>query len=136
MSSKGDGKRVHIFKVVILGESGVGKTSLAARLTGKKTPLAHSPTVGLDFIQSTTKVDDVVVRANVWDTAGQEKFHSLLPAYCRSAQGAIFMFDLTDIQSFASLNRCLRQASVTLPEGACKVRIIMMLVYYGRKLDP
>nr|KAG5699929.1 hypothetical protein BaRGS_018228 [Batillaria attramentaria] len=112
------------FKVVILGDTGVGKTCLAARLNNKDAPIPHNPTIGLDFTACAVTVDGETVRANIWDTAGQERFNSLLPAYCRAAQGAIFVFDLTDLRTFLSLDRCLHNASVTLPDDACKVMVM------------
>lgn len=111
------------FKVVFLGDSGVGKTCLAARLNPKAVPGPLTPTVGLDFSVCPVLVEGESVRANIWDTAGQERFSSLLPAYCREAHGAVLVFDLTDLKTFLSLERCLLSVSATLPDDACKLVI-------------
>ncbi|KAK7091652.1 hypothetical protein V1264_009309 [Littorina saxatilis] len=110
-----------LFKMVLLGETGVGKTCLAARLSDRPVPAPHTPTIGVDFSHFTRSVDDIWVRINLWDTAGQERFHCLLPAYCRRAHAAIFVFDLTDVRTFLSIDKSLRKAYETLPDDACKV---------------
>jgi small GTP-binding protein len=96
-----------LYKIVMLGDSGVGKTSLVARLTNPDRPLNHdiSATMGIEF--DTQMLDTVhgKVKAQIWDTAGQERFaRVLLPTYFRKAKGVILVYDIANAKSFESLS--------------------------------
>jgi small GTP-binding protein len=83
------------FKVVMVGAGGVGKTSLVNKLsTGGFSPQV-SPTIGAAYIRHTIQLQARAVTLNIWDTAGQEKFHSLVPLYMRNAHGLVFVFDIS-----------------------------------------
>jgi len=92
----------------MLGDSGVGKTSLVARLTNPERPLNHdiSATMGIEFdTQMLTTASGDKVKAQIWDTAGQERFaRVLLPTYFRKAKGVILVYDITNAKSFESLS--------------------------------
>jgi len=92
----------------MLGDSGVGKTSLVARLTNPDRPLNHdiSATMGIEFdTQMLDTPDGTKVKAQIWDTAGQERFaRVLLPTYFRKAKGVILVYDITNAKSFESLS--------------------------------
>ena len=81
------------FKVVMLGESGVGKTSLVEQLYSGVFSGDVASTIGAAYFKSSIQVDDDLVTLAVWDTAGQEKFQSLTPLYLRKARGLVFVVD-------------------------------------------
>ena len=95
-----------LYKIVMLGDSGVGKTSLVARLTNPTAPLNHdiSATMGIEFDTQILDTPHGKVKAQIWDTAGQERFaRVLLPTYFRKAKGVILVYDVTSSKSFESL---------------------------------
>ena len=104
----GGGGKPPLYKIVMLGDSGVGKTSLVARLTNPDRPLNHdiSATMGIEFdTQMLDTPDGTKVKAQIWDTAGQERFaRVLLPTYFRKAKGVILVYDITNAKSFESLS--------------------------------
>ena len=92
-------------KVVFIGNSAVGKTSIINQYMFNSASHEHQPTVGIDFFAKTLTHDNKQVRLQIWDTAGQEKFHSLIPSYIRDSTVAIYVFDITSRESFESLPR-------------------------------
>lgn len=90
-------------KVVFVGNSAVGKTTIISRFVYGSANSEHQPTVGIDFFTKTVKVERGSVRVQIWDTAGQEKFHSLIPSYIKSSTFAVFVFDITDKKTLDSL---------------------------------
>jgi small GTP-binding protein len=96
-----------LYKIVMLGDSGVGKTSLVARLTNPDRPLNHdiSATMGIEFDTQMLDTPHGKVKAQIWDTAGQERFaRVLLPTYFRKAKGVILVYDISNAKSFESLS--------------------------------
>eukprot|EP01079_Euglenida_sp_SAG-EU17-18_P002290 gene2290-3144_t len=91
----GDIEYDYIFKVVLLGDMGVGKTSLTLRLLEDHFYTSLSATIAVDFRMWTTTVDQKSVKLQIWDAAGQERFRSLLPSFYRGANGVFLCFDLT-----------------------------------------
>lgn len=101
------GAKPPLYKVVMLGDSGVGKTSLVARLTNPDRPMNHdiSATMGIEFDTQMLDTENGKVKAQIWDTAGQERFaRVLLPTYFRKAKGVILVYDITNAKSFESLS--------------------------------
>lgn len=89
------------FKLVLLGESAVGKSSLVLRFVKGQFQEYQEATIGAAFLTQTVCLDDTTVKFEIWDTAGQERYHSLAPMYYRGAQAAIVVFDITSAESFA-----------------------------------
>jgi small GTP-binding protein len=89
-----------LFRVVILGESSVGKTSIIDRLVNKEFNPMEAPTIGACFLLHHEQVENVCIEMQIWDTAGQEKYKALSPIYCRGAAAAIVTFDVTSRESF------------------------------------
>jgi small GTP-binding protein len=83
------------FKVVMVGAGGVGKTSLVNKLSTGGFSAQSNPTIGAAYIRFSIQLQTRSVTLNIWDTAGQEKFHSLVPLYMRNAHGLIFVFDIS-----------------------------------------
>jgi hypothetical protein len=94
------------YKVIVIGESGVGKTNLLGRWS-RNQYVPASPTISVTLVEKSFKVEDKIVRIIIWDTAGQETFRSLTRSYYRGAQGAILVFDLTNAASFFNVEKWL-----------------------------
>ena len=88
------------FKVVLVGDSAVGKTSVLNRLVENFFKPAFTPTIGIDFKTQVFSIDNKKVRLQIWDTAGQEKFKSITTSYYRSADAIILFYDTADRKSF------------------------------------
>lgn len=88
------------FKLVLLGESAVGKSSLVLRFVKGQFHEYQETTIGAAFLTQTVCLDDTTVKFEIWDTAGQERYHSLAPMYYRGAQAAIVVYDITSAETF------------------------------------
>ncbi|XP_005453345.1 ras-related protein Rab-15 isoform X2 [Oreochromis niloticus] len=89
-----------LFRLLMLGDSGVGKTCMLRRFTESDFDTTHISTIGIDFKMKTLEVDGTKVRVQIWDTAGQERYQTITKQYYRRAQGIIFVYDITDKLSF------------------------------------
>ena len=90
-----------IFKIVLLGDSGVGKSNLVFRFTKNEFNKESKSTIGVEFATKTVQIeDDKLVKAQIWDTAGQERYRSIASSYYRGAVGALLVYDVTDRNSF------------------------------------
>jgi len=92
-----------LLKVIILGDSGVGKTSLMNQYVNKKFSNQYKATIGADFLTKEVMVDDRLVTMQIWDTAGQERFQSLGVAFYRGADCCVLVFDVTIAKTFDNL---------------------------------
>ncbi|KAF2353502.1 Small GTP-binding protein domain, partial [Trinorchestia longiramus] len=88
------------FKLVLLGESAVGKSSLVLRFVKGQFHEYQESTIGAAFLTQTVCLEDTTVKFEIWDTAGQERYHSLAPMYYRGAQAAIVVYDITNQDTF------------------------------------
>jgi len=93
-----------LLKVIILGDSGVGKTSLMNKFVNDKFSKQYKATIGADFLTKEILIDDKLVTMQIWDTAGQERFQSLGVAFYRGADSCVLVYDITDQKSFDSLD--------------------------------
>ncbi|XP_050307124.1 ras-related protein Rab-18-B-like [Anthonomus grandis grandis] len=116
-------------KILIIGESGVGKSSLLLRFTDDNFDPEQTLTIGVDFKTKKLTVDGNTVKLAIWDTAGQERFRTLTPSYYRDAQGAILVFDVSSYATFARLENWLSE----LDTYSTKDNIVKMIV--GNKID-
>lgn len=98
------------FKYIIIGCSGVGKTSILRRLIENKFNKGGQSTVGIEYHTKIVNVNGRAVKMMIWDTAGQERFYTIAKAYFRMAHGVILVFDITDRKSFEKLPNWLRDA--------------------------
>ncbi|XP_059618518.1 ras-related protein Rab-5B [Phlebotomus argentipes] len=92
--------RICQFKLVLLGESAVGKSSLVLRFVKGQFHEYQESTIGAAFLTQTVCIDETTVKFEIWDTAGQERYHSLAPMYYRGAQAAIVVYDIQNQDSF------------------------------------
>ncbi len=98
----------YIFKIILIGNSGVGKSSILKRYIQKVFEDNYSCTIGVDFFMKSITIGDKTIKLQLWDTAGTEKFRSITTGYYRGANAALVVFDLTSKQSFASLNEWIQ----------------------------
>ncbi|KAJ8380074.1 hypothetical protein SKAU_G00008520 [Synaphobranchus kaupii] len=121
-----------LLKVIILGDSGVGKTSLMNQYVNKKFSNQYKATIGADFLTKEVMVDDRMVTMQIWDTAGQERFQSLGVAFYRGADCCVLVYDVTALNTFNTLDswkdEFLIQASPRDPEN-------FPFVVLGNKID-
>jgi len=92
-----------LIKVIILGDSGVGKTSLMNQYVNKRFSHQYKATIGADFLTKEVMVDDRLVTMQLWDTAGQERFQSLGVAFYRGADCCVLVYDVNNAKSFEML---------------------------------
>lgn len=100
------------FKILIIGESGVGKSSLMLRFTEDDFDQDQALTIGVDFKTKIIEVDHDKVKLAIWDTAGQERFRTLTPSYYRDAQGAILVYDVTKKETYQKLESWLNELEI------------------------
>lgn len=96
-------KRTRIIKVVVLGDSGVGKTSLIRQYVTGNFSAAYKTTIGVDVLEKNTTIDGQPVSLQIWDTAGQERFHSVCNQFYRTADACIIVFDVTTKPTFNNI---------------------------------
>ena len=94
-----------IFKYILIGDLGSGKTSLINRYINDNYVENYICTIGVDFMTKTIKIDNDIVKIQIWDTAGMEKYQNITTSYYRSANAGIILFDLSNRDSFNSLDR-------------------------------
>lgn len=97
------------FKLVLLGESAVGKSSLVLRFVKGQFHEFQESTIGAAFLTQTVCLDDTTVKFEIWDTAGQERYHSLAPMYYRGAQAAVVVYDITNQDTFARAKTWIKE---------------------------
>eukprot|EP01119_Soliformovum_irregulare_P010009 TRINITY_DN2424_c0_g1_i1.p1 TRINITY_DN2424_c0_g1~~TRINITY_DN2424_c0_g1_i1.p1 ORF type:complete len:133 (-),score=4.38 TRINITY_DN2424_c0_g1_i1:463-861(-) len=85
----------YLFKYIIIGDSGVGKSCLLLQFTDKRFQPAHDLTIGVEFGSRMISIDGKQVKLQIWDTAGQESFRSITRSYYRGAAGALLVYDIT-----------------------------------------
>jgi Ras-related protein Rab-1A len=90
----------YLFKILLIGDSGVGKSALLLRFADDEYSESYISTIGVDFKIRTVTIDDKSVKLQIWDTAGQEKFRTITSSYYRGAHGIIIAYDITDEASF------------------------------------
>lgn len=96
---------VHILKILVVGDSGVGKSCLPSCLVGETFDVGRSPTIGVEFKVVTLDSKHGKIKLHIWDTAGQERFRTITNAYYRGCSGVILCFDLSNTNSFFNLRR-------------------------------
>jgi len=119
----------HLFKIVLVGDSGVGKSNLLSRFTRNSFTTDEKSTIGVEFATRVIPMaDSKKIKAQIWDTAGQERYRAITNAYYRGALGALLVYDVTKLSSFENIPRWLRE----LREYANR-DIVLVLV--GNKAD-
>eukprot|EP01121_Diplochlamys_sp_Union-15-3_P019174 TRINITY_DN7163_c0_g2_i3.p1 TRINITY_DN7163_c0_g2~~TRINITY_DN7163_c0_g2_i3.p1 ORF type:complete len:201 (+),score=40.67 TRINITY_DN7163_c0_g2_i3:53-655(+) len=114
----------YLFKVLLLGDSGVGKSCLLLRYADNTFTETFTATIGVDFKIKTVIIDGKTIKLQIWDTAGQEKFRTITSTYYRGAHGVILVYDITNLESFTSLNKWWSEVKHWHPNGGCQVLIV------------
>jgi len=129
----GDGKAEgqnydYLYKIVLIGDSGVGKSNLLSRFTRNEFNLETKSTIGVEFATRSIQTDNKTIKSQIWDTAGQERYRAITSAYYRGAVGALLVYDIAKQVTFKNVERWLGE----LRENASG-NIVVMLV--GNKCD-
>ncbi|GLH03753.1 Ras-related protein Rab-21 [Gryllus bimaculatus] len=122
------GSGTYNFKVVLLGEGCVGKTSVVLRYVEDKFNDKHITTLQASFLNKKLNIAGKRVNLSIWDTAGQERFHALGPIYYRMSNGAVLVYDITDEDSFQKVKNWVKELKKMLGSDIC-------LTIAGNKVD-
>jgi len=128
MARRPDEEYDYLFKVVLIGDSGVGKSNLLSRFTRNEFCLESKSTIGVEFATRTLQVEGRTVKAQIWDTAGQERYRAITSAYYRGALGALLVYDVTKPTTFENVSRWLKEL-----RDHADSNIVIMLI--GNKTD-
>ncbi|KAK8479649.1 hypothetical protein V6N13_021263 [Hibiscus sabdariffa] len=118
----------YVFKVVLIGDSAVGKSQILARFARNEFSLDSKATIGVEFQTRTIVIEHKSVKAQIWDTAGQERYRAVTSAYYRGAVGAMLVYDITKRQTFDHVPRWLEEL-----RGHADKNIVIILI--GNKSD-
>ena len=118
----------YLFKIVLVGDSGVGKSNLLLRFTKNEFKLNTQSTIGVEFATKVMKVEDSYVKAQIWDTAGQERYRAITNAYYRNAVGALLVYDISKQSSFENIQKWMAELRDHADD-----HIVVMIV--GNKTD-
>ena len=99
----------YLFKILIIGESGVGKTCLLLRFTEDSFTTTFLTTIGIDFKIKIINLENKLIKLQIWDTAGQERFRTITKTYYKGAHGIILTYDVTDQDSFKNIRNWIKQ---------------------------
>ena len=112
-----------IFKILLLGNSDVGKSSLILRYVDQVWSDTFVPTIGVDFKVKTLELQNKQIKMQIWDTAGQERFRNVISSYFRGAHGILLIYDVTNRDSFKNLESWLIEIEQNSSENVLKVLI-------------
>ncbi|KAI3867271.1 hypothetical protein MKW98_001705 [Papaver atlanticum] len=118
----------YVYKVIVIGDSAVGKTQILSRFAKNEFCFDSKSTIGVEFQTRTITINDKVIKVQIWDTAGQERYRAVTSAYYRGALGAMLVYDITKRQSFDNIARWVDE----LLTHADKSIVIMLI---GNKAD-
>ena len=115
-------------KIIVVGDSGVGKTNLINRFASDKFDTNSKATIGVEFVYKTLKINKEVIKVEVWDTAGQERYRAITSSYYKGAKGAIIVYDITNEDSFNNVESWMNEVTK-------KGRTDMQFLLVGNKKD-
>ncbi|OMH80557.1 Ras-related protein Rab-1A [Zancudomyces culisetae] len=113
----------YLFKLLLIGDSGVGKSCLLLRFADDTYTESYISTIGVDFKIRTIELDGKTVKLQIWDTAGQERFRTITSSYYRGAHGIIVVYDVTDADSFKNVGLWLNEIERYASEGVNKLLV-------------
>ena len=117
------GEKYYLMKVMLIGDSGVGKSCLLLRYTDDHFTESYISTIGVDFKIKTLNVDGKIIKLQIWDTAGQERFRTITASYYRGAHSVIVVYDITDQLSFQNTVLWLQEIKRYSSEKVKKILI-------------
>ena len=115
-------------KIIVVGDSGVGKTNLINRFASDKFDTNSKATIGVEFVYKTLKINKEVIKVEVWDTAGQERYRAITSSYYKGAKGAIIVYDITNADSFNNVESWMNEVTK-------KGKTDMQFLLVGNKKD-
>ena len=121
-------KEDYKIKLIIVEDSGVGKTNLINRFATDKFDINSKATIGVEFIYKTLKINNEIFKIEIWDTAGQERYKAITSAYYKGAKGAIIVYDITSEESFDNIE-------VWIHEVKAKASNNIQIMIIGNKID-
>ncbi|PNY29242.1 GTP-binding protein ypt1, partial [Tolypocladium capitatum] len=113
----------YLFKLLLIGDSGVGKSCLLLRFADDTYTESYISTIGVDFKIRTIELDGKTVKLQIWDTAGQERFRTITSSYYRGAHGICVVYDVTDMDSFNNVKQWLQEIDRYATEGVNKLLV-------------
>merc|ERR1712083_524879 len=113
----------YLFKLLLIGDSGVGKSCLLLRFADDTYTESHISTIGVDFKIRTIQLDGKTIKLQIWDTAGQERFRTITSSYYRGAHCIIVVYDITDADSFGNVKQWLEEIQRYACEGVNKLMV-------------
>mmetsp|Transcript_4490 Transcript_4490/g.8696 ORF Transcript_4490/g.8696 Transcript_4490/m.8696 type:complete len:204 (+) Transcript_4490:30-641(+) len=113
----------YVFKLVLIGDSGVGKSCLLLRFADDTYTESHISTIGVDFKIRTIQLDGKTIKLQIWDTAGQERFRTITSSYYRGAHGIIVVYDTTDSETFEHVKTWLHEIERYASENVNKLLV-------------
>jgi Ras-related protein Rab-8A len=113
----------YLFKLLLIGDSGVGKSCLLLRFADHTYTESYISTIGVDFKIRTIELDGKTIKLQIWDTAGQERFRTITTAYFRSAVGIILVYDVTSPESFQNLNQWIKAIEMHATDEVIRVLV-------------
>ena len=129
LSTNGEiGKYDYSFKMIVIGDAGVGKSCLTNRAAKDKFISNYSPTIGFEFLSFSTNIDNKIVKLQIWDTCGQEGYRSLITNFYRNASLAMMVYSIDSKESFLHINQWLKEVRI---QSNPDVKIILI----GNKAD-
>jgi Ras-related protein Rab-1A len=118
----------HLYKVLLIGDSGVGKSCILLRYTEGTFIESYISTVGVDFMMKTLRFGDKTIKLQLWDTAGQERFRTISSSYYRGAHGIVVVFDVCSQASFNNIDGWLKQIDMFAADSVSRMIV-------GTKID-
>ena len=112
-----------LIKLLLIGDSGVGKSCLLLRFSDDSFTTSFITTIGIDFKIKTIQLDGKTIKLQIWDTAGQERFRTITTAYYRGAMGILLVYDVSDEQSFQNIRNWIRNIEQHAADGVNKVLV-------------
>jgi len=113
----------YLIKLLLIGDSGVGKSCLLLRFCDDSFTPSFIATIGIDFKIRTIDLDGKKIKLQIWDTAGQERFRTITTAYYRGAMGILLVYDVTDLKSFDAIRLWIRNIEQHASEGVNKILV-------------
>ena len=119
----------YLFKIVLVGDTNVGKTNILSYLINEKCDKDAKPTIGVEFGTKFYNIEQNKIKTQIWDTAGQERYHAIISAYYRGANGAVVVYDISNKKSYENaLDVWLKNVQNACPKD-------MPIIFFANKID-
>lgn len=118
-----DNEYDYLFKILLVGDSGVGKSCMLLRFADDTFTESYISTIGVDFKIRTVEIDNKTIKLQIWDTAGQERFRTITSSYYRGAHAMIIVYDVTDKESFDHVNSWIVECDRYGKENVLKILV-------------